>query len=195
MPGVTVTLAMKRYLPLLCVLTALAACSGNGVSVTRQQNMTSDIGPHIRMLATTGEVQTLVYENPIPQDAGNAAVRTAMASARVYPRLLYSETRPTSDAYGYRVVVGFGEWPVGGDSYCRNPELRPRPAAADVTVVTAALCVGNVVVSEAAARSPRLQGAGDPRLNALMEATVQALLAQNDRMRMRMPGGGFGINL
>lgn len=150
--------------------------------------MTSDIGPHVRMLATAGEVQTLVYDNPIPQDSGNATVRTAMAAARVHPRLNYSETRPSADAYGYRIVVGFGEWPVGGDSYCRNPDLRPRPASADITMVTAALCVGNQVVSEAAARSPRIQGAGDPRLNALMEATVRALLEQNNRLRLRSPG-------
>lgn len=157
--------------------------------------MTTDIGPHIRMLATTGEVQTLVYENPLAQDTGNAAVRTAMAAAPVYPRLLYSETRPAADAYGYRIVVGFGDWPVGGDSYCRNPDLRPRPASGDITIVTAALCVGNSVLSEASARGPRVQTAGDPRLNALMSATVQALLAQNDRFRLRSPGVGFGINL
>jgi hypothetical protein len=190
-----VTLAMLRPISLIGLVIALAACSSDGVSVTRQQTMTSDIGPHVRMLATSGEVQTLVYENPLPQDAGNAAVRTAMASAPVYPRLRYTETRPATDAYGYRIVVGFGDWPVGGDSYCRNPELRPRPAAADVTVVTAALCVGNSVLSEAAARSPRIQGSGDPRLNALMGTVVQALLAQNDRMRLRVPGAGVGINL
>ena len=184
---------MIKSLLLLCPLAVLAAaCSGDGVSVTRQQVMTADIGPHVRMLATTGEVQTLVYNNPIPQDAGNAAVRTAMTNARIYPQLRYSETRPATDAYGYRVVVGFGDWPVGGDSYCRNPDLRPREADADKTVVTAALCVGNQVVSEAAARSPRIQGSGDPRLNSLMEAVVQALL-QDNRMRMRMPG--FGISL
>lgn len=186
---------MHRLASLLCLLTALAACSSNGVSVTRQQAMAADTGPHLRMLSTVGELQTIIKANPFPTDAGGNAVRTALAAAPVYPRLRYVPERPANDAYGYRVVTAFGDWPVGGDSYCRNPDLEPRPAPADATVVTAALCVGNSPVSEAAARTARVEGPGDPRLTSLMSAVVQALFAQSDRLRLRGPGLGIGVSL
>jgi hypothetical protein len=67
---------MVYRLPLLCLLTALAACSSNGVSVTRQQVMTADISPHLRMLGTVGEVQTFIKANPFTTDTSGNAVRT-----------------------------------------------------------------------------------------------------------------------
>lgn len=163
--------------------------------MTRQQAMTADTGPHLRMLSTVGEVQTVVKANPFASDTNGDAVRTAMAAAPVYPRLRYIAGRPAGDAYGYRVVTAFGDWPTGGDSYCRNPDLEPLPAPADVTVVTAALCVGNAAVSEAAARTARISDTGDPRLTSLMSATVQALFSQSDRLRLRGPGAGIGFSL
>jgi hypothetical protein len=184
----------RRLLP-LCFLASLAACSSSGVSVTRQQAMTADINPHLRMLGTVGEVQTVIKDNPFANDPSGNAVRTAMAATPVFPRLRFISERPAADAYGYRVVVGFGDWPVGGDNYCRNPDLQPRPGAADTTLVTAALCVGTSVVSEAAARTARVAGPGDPRLASLMSAVVQALFSQSDRLRLRGPGLGVGISL
>ncbi len=118
-----------------------------------------------------------------------------MAAAPVYPRVRFVPERPAADAYSYRVVVAFGDWPVGGDSYCRHPDLEPRPALADTTIVTAALCVGTSAVSEAAARTARIDGPGDPRLTSLMSAVIQALFSQSDRLRLRGPGMGVGINL
>jgi hypothetical protein len=118
-----------------------------------------------------------------------------MAATPVFPRLRFIPERPATDAYGYRVVVGFGDWPVGGDNYCRNTDLQPRPGPADTTIVTSALCVGPSVISEAAARTARVDGPGDPRLTSLMSAVVQALFSQSDRLRLRGSGVGVGISL
>lgn len=184
-----------RRLAVLCVVAAAGACSSDGVTVTRQQTIVRSLDSHLRMLNTVGELHTDVRANPWPQDPQAAAIRAAMASTVVFPRLSYVPQQPAKDAYGYRVVVAFGGWPYGGDNYCRNPNLSPQPPATDITEVTSVLCVGASVLSEAAARTARIDDPGDPRLTKLMNATVQALLAQSNRLDLRSPGIGFGIGI
>jgi hypothetical protein len=185
---------MCRFSPLWLIV-LLAACTGEGVSVTRQQTVAPSLASHIRMLNSVGEIETVLLANPFPQDRQGNAIRAAMATTPVFPRLRYLPNRPAADAYGYRVVVAFGGWPVGGDDYCRSPDLQPRPPAPDITEVTAVLCVGSSVLSEAGARTGRVSDPGDPRLTKLMNATVLALFSQSSRFRMGVPGLGVGINL
>jgi hypothetical protein len=184
-----------RTSALFWLLLALAACTGGGVSVTRQQVIVASLDSHIRMLNSIGEIETVIVANPFPQDSQGAAIRAAMASTPVFPRLRYLPNRPAGDAYGYRVVTAFGGWPVGGDDYCRNPALAPRPPSTDITEVTAVLCVGTSVLSESAARTARIDDPGDPRLTRLMNATVLALFSQSSRFGIGVPGIGIGINL
>lgn len=187
--------APMRTLSPFWLVVLLAACTGEGVAVTRQQTIVPSLDSHIRMLNSIGEIETVILANPFPQDRQGNAIRAAMASTPVFPRLRYLPRRPAADAYGYRVVVAFGGWPVGGDDYCRNPRLGPRPPAPEITDVTAVLCVGSSVLSEAGARTGRLSEPGDPRLTKLMNATVLALFSQSSRLRMGVPGLGIGVNL
>lgn len=185
---------MRKPYPIAIVL-VLSACAADGVSVTRQQVAVRSLDSHLRFLNSLGEVQTVTLANPFAQDPNGMAIRTAMASTVVFPRLRYVPERPASDAYGYRVVVAFGGWPVGGDDYCRNPNLAPRPPSPDITEVTSVLCVGNSVLSEAGARTARIETPSDPRLTNLMNATVRALFSQSSRLGIGVPGIGIGINL
>lgn len=173
----------------------LIGCTQGGVSVTRQETRVPSLDSHIRMLNSIGEIETVIYANPLAQDPQGTAVRNAMTGTAIFPRLRYVPNRPAADAYGYRVVVGFGGWPVGGSDYCRNADLRPRPPEPDITEVTAALCVGTSLLSEAGARTATIDDPADPRLTALMNATVRALFAQSSRLGIGVPGIGLGINL
>lgn len=184
-----------RNLYLVGIVLALTACTGDGVSVTRQQVVVPSLDSHIRMLNSIGEIEAVILANPFAQDPQGAAIRSAMARTVVFPRLRYLPSRPVGDAYGYRVVTAFGGWPVGGDDYCRNPTLAPRPPASEITEVTAVLCAGDSVLSEAGARTATISDPGDPRLTALMNATVRALFSQSSRLGIGVPGIGIGINL
>ncbi len=153
---------------------ALAACSGDGVTLTREQATVAHVEIHLRYLGSLGAVETAVLAEPFPQDADGEAIRRVMSAARVEPRLRYVATRPANDLYGYRVVVAFGGWPIGGDSYCRNPALRPREASAEITEVQVVLCLGPSTLIETAGRTARMSSPEDPRFARLMTDLLTA---------------------
>lgn len=159
--------------------------------ITREQAIEASTEVHWRDPGRSAPRETTFLAEPFAADD----VRRVMTAAGVEPRLRYVATRPASHPYSYRVVVAFGGWPVGGNGYCRNPDLEPRPAPAVTTIVTAALCAGTSPVSEAAARTARVEGSGDPSLTSLMSAVIQALFDQSNRLRMRGPGLGIGVSL
>lgn len=159
----------------LSLAVGLAACNGDGVVVTREQPYAPFLEIHLRYLASIGAVQTTVLANPFLADTDDEAVRRTLTGTRVVPHLGYTVARPANDLYGYRVVVAFGTWPIGGDSYCRNTGLAPRPGSAETTEVHAVLCLGPRPLSEAAARTRRVIGPDDPRFARLASDLLTGL--------------------
>ena len=143
--------------------------------VTREQSYAPFLEIHLRYLASIGAVQTTVLANPFPADTDDEAIRRALIDTRVIRHLHYTAARPANDLYGYRVVVAFGTWPVGGDSYCRNTALAPRPVSTETTEMHAVLCLGPRPLSEAAARTRRVSGPDDPRFARLASDLLTGL--------------------
>jgi hypothetical protein len=166
---------------------ALAACSGDGISVTREQGIVPYVEIHLRYLGSLGAVQTTVLANPFTQDGDGEAVRHVLTSTRVEPYLRYTAARPANDVYGYRLVVAFGGWPAGGDNYCRNPDLSPRAAPAVTTEMHAVLCLGSAPLSEAAARTRRVASPDDPRFARLVSDLLVGLMVSSQRNDMDQP--------
>lgn len=153
----------------MALAAALAACSG--VLITREQSLEAFTEVHWRYLGSVGAVETALLAEPFDAEA----VRRVMADARIEPNLRYVATRPANDPYSYRVVVAFGSWPVGSDSYCRNPHLRPRPAPAGITEMHAVFCYGAITLVEAAGRTARIDSPDDPRFARLVSSLLAAL--------------------
>lgn len=159
---------MRILWPALLAL-ALTACSG--VMITRDQALEASTEVHWRYLGSVGAVETTVLAGPFADED----IRRAMSAAGVEPRLRYVATRPANEPYSYRVVVAFGGWPVGGDSYCRNLDLRPGPATTGLTEMQAVFCLGPITLVEAAGRTAPVDSAGDPRFNRLVSSLLVAL--------------------
>lgn len=155
--------------------------------VTREQASVPYVEVHLRYLGSLGAVQTVVLADPFPQDASGDAVRRVLSATRIEPYLRYSATRPENDAYGYRMVVAFGGWPVGSDNYCRNPSLVPRPAPAETTEMHMVLCAGTSVLTESAARTRRVGSPDDPRFARLINDLLMALMLSPQRNDMESP--------
>jgi hypothetical protein len=165
----------------------LAACSGNGIVVTREQAIVSSVEIHLRYLGSLGAVETTVLANPFLQDGDSEAVRRVLSNTRISPSLRYTATRPANDPYGYRVVVAFGGWPIGGDNYCRNSNLAPRPPPSDKTEMHAVLCIGLAPLSEAAAHTMRIASPDDPRFARMISDLLMALMISSQRNDMESP--------
>jgi hypothetical protein len=127
-------------------------------------------------------VQAVVMSSPFPRDPDGEAVRTVLSNAPMQPKLKYVPLRPAGDLYGYRVVVGFGGWPPGGDTYCRNPELKPVPSSSGVTEMHAVLCVNTATISEAAARARRVDSPEDPMFQRLTTDVLVALIVSSRKL-------------
>jgi hypothetical protein len=132
-------------------------------------------------------VQTTVLADPFPQDSNGEAVRRVLSATRVEPHLQYSPTRPANDPYGYRMVVAFGGWPVGGDNYCRNTMLAPRPGSADMTEMHMVLCAGSAPLTESAGRTRRITSPDDPRFARLISDLLTALMLSPQRTDTESP--------
>jgi len=159
---------MRVVWPALLAL-ALSACSG--VMITRDQALEASTEVHWRYLGSVGAVETTVLAEPFAAEE----IRRVMSAAGVEPRLRHTATRPANEPYSYRVVVAFGGWPVGGDSYCRNLDLRPGPASPGLTEMQAVLCLGPITLVEAAGRTARVDSAADPRFVRLVNSLLVAL--------------------
>jgi hypothetical protein len=177
---------LHRLFPIL-IASALSACGSDGIVVTREQAIVPDVEIHLRYLGTLGTVPTTVLANPFPQDKDSEAVVRVLSDTPVRPHLRYSAAPPVSSPTGYRMVVAFGTWPVGGDSYCRNPSLAPLPAPVDTTATHIVLCLGTVTLAESAAHTRRIAAPDDPRLARLLNDLLVALMLSPQRNNLESP--------
>ena len=171
----------------LALALMLTACSNDGVTVTREQATVPYLEVHVRFLGSLGAVETTVLANPFPADGDGAAVRRILSAARVEPYIQYRATRPANDQYGYRLVVAFGRWPIGGDNYCRNPGLTPRPAPPDVTELHMVLCLGTRVLTESSAHTRRIASTDDPRFARLVADLLVGLMVTSQHEDIESP--------
>jgi len=176
---------LHRLIPAL-IATALSACSTDGIVVTREQAIVPDVEIHLRYLGSLGSVPTSVLANPFPQDSDGEAVRRVLSDTPVRPHLRYSAA-PVNDPSGYRMVVAFGRWPVGGDSYCRNSGLTPLPAPMDTTAMHIVLCFGTATLAESAGHTGRIAAPDDPRLARLINDLLVALMLSPQRNNLESP--------
>jgi hypothetical protein len=154
---------------------ALAGCAGDGI-VTRNDVYVKDMRGHLSAAAQSA-LPVTIRNDPFAGDGAGVAVIAVMSSAQT---AMQPQQRFTADAQGsaYRVVVAFGEPPVGGN-YCTAPGLAVRPGPQGRTVLHAEFCVGGQILSEATAATGRVDSPQDPRFQRLLSDLLSGLMPQN----------------
>lgn len=151
---------------------ALAACAGGASTHTYIFNR--DLRGHVQYAAAYPPTPVAIFNSPVDANA----VLAAMQGRNPGPPMTF--TMDPVAASSYRIVVSFGEPPVGPNNVCQVTSLMAPPASAGRTDVSAAFCVAGMLISQADAGSERLTSAQDPRLPRLMSDLLEALMPYNN---------------
>src|SRR5689334_23131859 len=176
---------IRPWLISLSLVLGLAACAdSNGI---RTQNYVTNVDlPRHFQAASLAPVPLLVRGSPFKGDANGDWVAGLLSTASWNPKMNFVSV--TSPGQGYFVVLAFGGRPVGGTSYCMNPNLPPGPppaGAGGASAAFAAFCAGPSLLSEATAWTARIDNDADPRIPVMMRDLLTALFPWNDPLYNR----------
>jgi hypothetical protein len=185
--------------PFVLVLgAALCGCTDASIIDYNYYNSAYEPG-HIALAAANNPSLAVIRGDPFPQDRTGEGVLAAMQGRNLGPRMYFSQTPRPDDKYGYKVILDFGGTaPEGGyatgygASYqCQAgpaPAASPKPAGGPVSV-SAAFCVGNLLLTDAAGSISGATGPDDPRFQRLIGDIMVALTPPY------IPNGGHKCNM
>ena len=178
---------------------ALFGCADGSLVHYNYYNSAYEPG-HVALAAANGPSLAVIRNDPFPQDRDNEGDVAAMQGRNLGPRLYFSQTPRPDDKYGYKIIMNFGAASAAGDagyspffgaSYQCNAGPTP-PSAAPATgeiVVTAAFCVGDRLLTDAAGSISGATGPDDPRFRRLIGDMMVALTPPY------IPNGGHKCNM
>lgn len=183
-----------RAVLLLASLLALGACSD--ISTIHTSYYNSGYSPsHVQLAAASGPSLAVIRDDPFPTDRNNEGVLAAMQGRNFGPRMYFTQTPRPDDKYGYKVVMNFGPAPPtyegsapqayggyapstygGYNAACRYGPTPPasRPPTGPITV-SAAFCVGDILLTDASGSIGEATGPDDPRFRRLIGDVMVAL--------------------
>jgi hypothetical protein len=187
---------MNKNLQALAVagLCGVAACTNVPIVNDAGPNMTNYMNGEFEYASKSGEIRTQVVGNPfgIPQDQVDRAVTAAMYGANRGNPVVFT-THPTREPDNpYKVVMAFG-LPFGmvNDSVCVEPAggYPARPQGA--TLVTAAFCRGETLMTHASATISGPVALDSPAFVSLVRNSTYAMIPRDDRKDIGSDGGGI----
>ncbi|MBV8538794.1 MAG: hypothetical protein JO128_24565 [Alphaproteobacteria bacterium] len=179
----------SKVLSTLLAATAVsmvAACSSDGVTVTRSEVSPGYTGSfYVQTQAQNGVNSVIVRNSPVPpQDVVDAL------QARYQSGQYKFAPGPNPPGWnGYTVVLSFGGPTLGSQSLCQNMNAPQAGVPTDRTEVVGDYCYGDRQVTEASARAPHIAGSQDPRFQELVGGVVAELFT-NDYNIYHKSGGG-----
>ncbi len=183
----------SRFLSTVLATTAvsmLAACSSDGVTVTRSEVSPGYTGAfYVQTQAQNGVNSVLVRNSPVPpQDVVDAL------QARYQSGQYKFAPGPNPPGWnGYTVVLSFGGPTLGSQSLCQNMNAPQAGVPADRTEVVGDYCYGDREVTEASGRAPHIAGPQDPRFQELIGDVVAELLRNEEHIYEHGGGGSFNM--
>lgn len=163
-----------RPMVLLAAGLSLSACAD--ASIVHHSYYDSAYTPdHVQLAAASGTALAVIRNDPFPADRDNVGVLAAMQGRNLGPRMYFSQTPRPDDKYGYKVVLSFG----AGGGYRGQCTASPAPRAVVPTngpiSVSAAFCVGDRLLTDAAGSIGGATGPTDPRFLRLVGDMMVAL--------------------
>lgn len=183
---------MRAVLLLVPVL-VLGACSD--ISTIHYSYYNSGYSPsHVQLAAASGPSLAVIRDDPFPADHNNEGVLAAMQGRNFGPRMYFTQTPRPDDKYGYKVVMNFGPGPSTSEGYAPSTsggygssapggynactygptppvsERRPGPIS-----VSAAFCVGDILLTDTSGSIGEATGPDDPRFRRLIGDIMVAL--------------------
>jgi hypothetical protein len=195
---------------ILALSAALCGCTDSSIVHHNYYNSAYEPG-HVMLAAANGPSLAVIRNDPFPQDRNGEGVLAAMQGRNLGPRMYFSQTPRPDDKYGYKVILDFagrgGDAGYGSSGYggialtygasyqCQAspaPASAAPPAAAPPSgdiVVSAAFCVGNLLLTDASASISGASGPDDPRFKRLIGDVMVALTPPY------IPNGGHKCNM
>lgn len=163
-----------RAMVVLGVALGLSACAD--ASIVHYSYYDSAYTPdHVTLAAATGTALAVIRDDPFPNDQGNAGVLAAMQGRNLGPRMYFSQTPRPDDIYGYKVVMNFGAATTYGGTCSALPTPPSTTPAGGPISVSAAFCIGDKLLTDAAGSIGRASGPEDPAFHRLIGDMMVAL--------------------
>ncbi len=172
-----------RAVPLLAPVVALCACADMSTVHTSYYNSGYSPG-HVQLAAASGPSLAVIRNNPFPGDHNNEGVLAAMQARNIGPKMYFAQTPRPDDRYGYKVVMNFGPSIYGTNYGCTYEPTPPTrmPPGGPITV-SAAFCVGDILLTDAVGSTGAAAGPDDPRFQRLIGDIIVALTPPYDPNR------------
>jgi hypothetical protein len=171
-----------RTMVLLGAGVGLCACTDTSI-IHRSYYNSAYTPSHVQLAAASGTALAVIRNDPFPTDRDNAGVLAAMQGRNFGPRLYFSQTPRPEDIYGYKVVMSFGD--QGG--YREQCTATPTPPSARAPTgpisVTAAFCIGELLLTDATGSISGAAGPDDPLFRRLIGDVMVALTPPYDPNR------------
>jgi hypothetical protein len=191
---------MKRVTSSLALAAALAVggCSNSGFTYGSYYDSRYDY-THVNLAASDGPVPVQIKGNPLPVPPAQFAdgLLAAMQEKNFPPRLRFTTAAPEKRSYDYRVVMAFGDPPVGYNDLCKTPDVPIAPAAQGRVDAKAFFCYGDLILTYASGSLSGVTSPQDPRFERFITQVVLELFPIYDprgrgnrdiRVSMATPG-------
>lgn len=180
--------AIRSMLAMLA-LGVLAACAGS--VVVQMGNITPKYYPGlVGYIASRGGLPTEVVGNPFdaPDEQVSAVVRETMAKSHFGPDFPFLAEKPLGFSSSYRMVVVLGSnGDTGYHKLCAGVHAPGGGESGGAEIrMTAALCVGDSMVTGTTGRVSGVRAPDDPAFAALISQVTHELLPlKNEQMQDR----------
>jgi hypothetical protein len=160
---------------LLAAALALGACADASTVHTSYYNSGYTPG-HVQLAAASGPSLAVIRNDPFPTDRNSEGVLAAMQARNFGPKMYFTQTPRPDDRYGYKVVMNFGPSIYGSGYSCAYEPTPPAstPPSGPINV-SAAFCVGDILLTDAAGSVGGATGPDDPRFHRLIGDIMVAL--------------------
>lgn len=165
----------------LAAAAATAGCSDSGFTYGSYYDSRYGYS-HVELAASDGPVPVQIKGNPLPVPAAQFAdgLVAAMQERNFPPKLRFTTTPPPQRRYDYKVVMAFGELPLGYNDLCRTPDVPVAPAPQGRVDAKAFFCYGDLILTYAAGSISDVASPADPRFDRFVSQMVQELFPIHD---------------
>jgi hypothetical protein len=156
----------------------LGLCGCADTSVVYHSYYNSAYTPsHVQLAASSGTSVAVIRNDPFPADRDNAGVLAAMQGRTFgWPRMYFSQTPRPDDKYGYKVILDFGSSGYSATYQCKAEPTAPSSVRREGPIaVSAAFCIGDRLLTDAAGSIGEATGPEDPRFYRLIGDIMVAL--------------------
>jgi len=164
---------------------AVGGCNGSGFTYGSYRDSRFDY-THVWLAATDGPVPVQVKGNPLPVQPAQFAdgLVAAMQEKNFPPKLRFTTAAPEKRRYAYRVIMAFGDLPVGTNDLCKTPDAPIAPAPQGRVDAKAFFCYGDLILTYAAGSLGGVTSPQDPRFERFITQLVLELFPLGDSPRM-----------